>query len=64
MESPVGSPSSRGNIGTPLFDRIGACAHKIASGGGAPPRFDQTNVGVGPRLRKFSFPRAGTAITE
>jgi hypothetical protein len=64
MESPVGSALSRGNVGTPLFDRIGTLAHEIASEGGATPCFDQTNVRVGAKAQEVFFPSARTAITE
>ena len=64
MEGPVGSALSRGNVGTPLFDRIGALAHKIASGGGATPRFSQSDIGIRAKAQEVFFPGAGTAISE
>jgi len=46
MEGAVGSPLSRSNVGTALFDRIVALAHEIASSGGSTPRFGQRDMWV------------------
>jgi hypothetical protein len=64
MEGAVGSPLSRSNVGTALFDRIVALAHEIASSGGSTPRFGQRDIGIGAKAKEVFFPCAGTAISE
>jgi|SRR5580698_6416707 hypothetical protein len=54
----------RSNVGTPLFDRIGALAHEVASGGGATSCFSQSDIGVGAKAQEVFFPGARTAIAK
>jgi len=64
MDGSISGTFSGGDMGKPLFDRIGALAYEIASGGCATPYFDRTDIRVGAKAQEVVFPGAGTAISE